>query len=60
MKKFTLAAILLLISTATLAGNGPPTTPATVPIMGDLAMAGMSLVLAGIAARFAIRNFSKR
>ena len=55
----TLAPLALtLASSAALAGGGPLTTEA-IPIGNDVAMLGLSLVLAGIAARIISRRARK-
>jgi len=50
MNKTITVIALTLASSVALAGTSPPTTEA-IPIGNDIAMLGVSLVLAGIAAR---------
>ena len=54
MKKLSTLALLALAASPALAGNLNQ-----IPIGNDIAMFGVSLVLAGIAARFIVRRSSK-
>ena len=57
MFKTTTFVALILASGSALAGGGPPTE--AIPIGNDIAMLGVSLVLAGIAARIISRRANK-
>ena len=58
MNRILLLSVLAMASSTALAGPPPPISEA-IPIGNDLAMLGVSLVLAGIAARIISRRTSK-